>query len=255
MSDFKWRHFKGETILQCVRWYCKYGLSYREVEELMSERGIEVDHTTIFRWVQHYGPELAKRLHRYRPYLGGSWHVDETYVKVGGQWKYLYRAITKDGHTVDFLLAPTRSTAMAKRFLSKAIRKMGLTDSPQTINTDKNPSYGVALKEMKAEGRCDSTILHRQVKYLNNRLEADHGKLKRRIHPVRGFKKMKTAYATIKGFEVMRMFRKGQFSAWERFPGIKGEVYLIEKVFGLEDKEAARAYWQALYEALPENQP
>ena len=252
MSDFKWRHFKGETILQCVRWYCKYGLSYRDLEEIMRERGIEVDHTTIYRWVQHYGPELEKRLRwRYRPAISGTWHVDETYIKVGGDWKYLYRAISKDGDTIDFFLSPTRSTAMAKRFLSKAIRKMKLADSPHTINTDKNPSYGVALKEMKLAGKCDPNILHRQVKYLNNGLEADHGKLKRLIYPVRGFKTMKTAYATIKGFEVMRMFRKGQLRAWQRFPGVKGEVYLVEKVFGIEDDEASRELWHSLYEALP----
>ena len=132
---------------------------------------------------------------------------------------------------------------------------MESADSPQTINTDQWASYSVALKELKSEGKCDLSIQHRQVKYLNNRLEADHGKLKRLIHPVRGFKTLKTAYSTIKGFEVMRMFRKGQFRAWERFPGYKGEVYLIEKVFGIRNPEAEREYWQTLYEALPaENQ-
>lgn len=104
------------------------------------------------------------------------------------------------------------------------------------INTDKNPAYGAALKEMKEEGKCDANLEHRQVKYLNNRLEADHGKLKRLIKPVHGFKSMKTAYAIIKGFEVMRMFRKGQMRAWQLLPGIKGEVYLIEKQFGLDSK-------------------
>ncbi len=103
------------------------------------------------------------------------------------------------------------------------------------INTDKNPAYGAALTEMKEQGKCETDVQHRQVKYLNNRLEADHGKLKRLIHPARGFKSMKTAYPTIKGFEVMRMFRKGQMRAWQRLPGIRGEVYLIEKQFGIHN--------------------
>jgi transposase-like protein len=112
MNDFKWRHFEGE-ILQCVRWYCKHGISYRDLEEMMEERGINVDHTTIYRWVQHYAPEMEKRLRwHYRPCFGGTWHIDETYVKVKGQWKYLYRAITKDGMTIDFYLSHTRSAAM-----------------------------------------------------------------------------------------------------------------------------------------------
>ena len=124
MSDFKWRHFQGEIILQCVRWYCKYGISYRDLEEMMEERGVDVDHTTIYRWVQHYAPEMEKRLRwHYRPSYSSSWQIDETYVKVKGVWKYLYRAIDKEGRTLDFFLSHTRSTAMAKRFLGKALRK------------------------------------------------------------------------------------------------------------------------------------
>jgi transposase-like protein len=251
MSDFKWRHFQGEIILQCVRWYCKYGISYRDLEEMMEERGVDVDHTTIYRWVQHYAPEIEKRLRwYYRPSYSTSWQIDETYVKVKGEWKYLYRAIDKDGRTLDFFLSHTRSTAMAKRFLCKALRKQKSYDRPETINIDKNPAYGNALKEMKNEGKCDSDLEHRQVKYLNNRLEADHGKLKRLIKPVRGFKSMKTAYATIKGFEVMRMFRKGQMRGWQLLPGIKGEVYLIEKQFGLDTKNVYEEFWKTFNEAF-----
>jgi len=251
MSDFKWRHFQGEIILQCVRWYCKYGISYRDLEEMMEERGVDVDHTTIYRWVQHYGPEMERRLHwHYRPSHSSSWQIDETYVKVKGVWKYLYRAIDKEGRTLDFFLSHTRSTAMAKRFLGKALRKQKSYDRPDTINTDKNPAYGAALKEMKDEGRCDVDLVHRQVKYLNNRLEADHGKLKRLIKPVRGFKSMKAAYATIKGFEVMRMFRKGQMLAWQLFPGVKGEVYLVEKQFGLDSQNAYGEFWKSLMDKL-----
>lgn len=251
-EDFKWRHFQGEIILQCVRWYCKYGISYRDLEEMMKERGVDVDHTTIYRWVQHYAPEMEKRLRwRYRPALFGStWHIDETYVKVKGHWKYLYRAITKDGKTIDFYLSPTRSAAMAKRFLCKALKKMKSEGGPDVINTDKNPAYGAALSEMKAQGKCEADVQHRQVKYLNNRLEADHGKLKRLIHPARGFKSMKTAYATIKGFEVMRMFRKGQMRPWQLLPGFKGEVYLIERIFGIENHSLYQEFWKSLMAEL-----
>jgi transposase-like protein len=251
MSDFKWRHFQGEIVLQCVRWYCKYGISYRDVEEMMEERGVNVDHTMIYRWVQHYAPEIEKRLRwYYRQSYSSSWQVDETCVKVKGEWKYLYRAINKEGRTLDFFLSQTRSMAMAKRFLCKAFKKQKSYDRPDTINNDKNPAYGAALKEMKKEGKCDPDLEHRQVKYLNNRLETDHGKLKRLIHPVRGFKSMKTAYATIKGFEVMRMFRKGQMCAWQLLPGIKGEVYLVEKQFGLDSKNVYEEFWKTFNEAF-----
>jgi IS6 family transposase len=119
MSDFKWRHFRGEIILSGVRWYCKYGISYRDLEEMMLERGLDVDHTTLYRWVQHYAPEMEKRRRWYwKPSMGYSWRVDETYVKVKGEWTYLYRAIDNQGHTVDFYRSPMRNTQAAKRFLA-----------------------------------------------------------------------------------------------------------------------------------------
>ncbi|AIK95642.1 IS6 family transposase [Candidatus Odyssella acanthamoebae] len=234
MNDFKWRHYQGAIILSCVRWYCKYGISYRDLEEMMVERGIEVDHTTLYRWVQHYAPLMLKRLsYFWRPSLGLSWRVDETYVKVKGQWKYLCRAIDKHGRTIDFYLSSTRNINAAKRFLSKALRKLKDWEIPSTINTDKAGSYPVAIKELKEEGTCPQEVKHRQVKYLNNIIEADHGKLKRLIKPTLGFKSMKTAYATIKGFELMRMFKKGQLRAWYYGQGLMGEVRLIDRQFGI----------------------
>ncbi len=215
MSDFKWRYFRGEIILGCVRWYCKYGISYRELEEMMLERGFEVDHTTIYRWVQRYAPEMEKRLRYFwKPTRGLSWRADETYIKVKGQWKYLYRAVDKRGHTIDFYLSHRRSLRAAKTFLAKALNGFKDWERPATINTDKAPAYEGALKDLKLQGKCCPRLHHRQVKYLNNTVEADHGKLKRLIKPTLGFKSMKTAYATIKGFEVMRMFRKGQLNPW-----------------------------------------
>ena len=232
MNDFKWRHYRGEIILGCVRWYCKYGISYRDLEEMMLERGVEVDHTTLFRWIQHYGPELEKRLRwYYKPTLGYSWQVDETYVKVKGKWCYLYRAIDKRGNTIDFYLSRTRNAKAAKRFLGKALKSLKPWARPNTINTDKAAAYISAISELAKEGKCPPDVFHRSVKYLNNRIESDHGKLKRLIKMTLGFKSMKTAYATIKGFEVMRMFKKGQFNAWVSEESVLGEIRLINRQF------------------------
>jgi len=209
MNLFKHRHFQYDIIIWAVRWYCKYGISYRELEEMASERGVEVDHTTMYRWVQGYAPEIEARLKWYwRPRSGVSWQVDETYVKVKGKWVYLYRGIDKYGRTFDFYLSSRRNAKAAKRFLGKALRGLKEWEKPPTINTDKAPAYGDAIRQLKAEAKCPEDLEHRQVKYLNNRVEANHGKLKRLINPVRGFQSMKTAYATIKGFEVMYMFEK-----------------------------------------------
>jgi IS6 family transposase len=177
----------------------------RRPEGALGERGFEVDHTTLYRWAQRYAPELEKRSAWYRSRLSYSWRVDETYVWVKGRWKYLYRAIDKDGATLDFYLADRRNTKAAKRFLGAALKRS--RDSiPQVINTDKNPAYGEAIAELKREGTIPNRLEHRQVKYLNNRLESDHGKLKRLIRPTLSFQSMRTARASIKGFEVMRMF-------------------------------------------------
>jgi transposase-like protein len=236
MGDFKWRHFQGEVILWAVRWYCKYGISYRELEEMLEERGVEVDHTTIYRWVQHYAPELQKRLKWYtKSSFHLSWRVDETYVKVKGKWAYLYRAVDKGGDTIDFYLSATRNAKAAKRFLGKALAQRKEWEKPRVINTDKAPTYGVAIQELKKEGKLPSDTEHRQVKYLNNIVESDHGKLKRLIKPTLGFKSMKTAYATIKGFEAMRTLKKGQARPFQFQPGIKGEVRLVERCFNLGD--------------------
>ena len=127
MSDFKGRHFEGEIVLWAVRCYCRYGVSYRDLEQMMGERGVSVDHSTIYRWVQSYAPEIEKRLRwQWRGPRSTSWRIDETYVKVRGKWTYLYRAVDKHGNTIDFYLSPTRNTAAAKRFLSKTLH--GLKD-------------------------------------------------------------------------------------------------------------------------------
>ena len=165
MTDFKWRHYQGQIILGCVRWYCKYGISYRDLEEMMAERRVEVDHTTLYRWVQHYAPQMEKRLRYFwRPSLGLSWRVDETYIKIKGQWKYLYRAFDKRGHTIDFYLSSSRNIQAAKRFLGKAFRRLKDWKKPQSINTDKAPAYVAVIKELKNEGICPPELEHRQIK-------------------------------------------------------------------------------------------
>jgi transposase-like protein len=230
MSDFKGRRFPTEIILVCVRGYCEYGISYRDLEEMMAERGVVVDHTTIYRWVQRYAPLMEKRTRWYQRYTDASWRVDETYVKVAGEWAYPYRAIDKSGEIIDFMLSPRRTAKSARRFLRKALR-LRQECSPSTINTDQNEAYGKAIRALKTAGHLAADVEHRQVKYLNNRLEADHGALKRLINPVRGFKTLPTVSATIKGFEVMRMIRKGQCLMLE--PGTMGEVRFVKRLFRL----------------------
>lgn len=234
MNAFKGRHFSGEVVLWAVRWYCKYGISYRDLEQMMAERGVQVDHATIHRWVQHYAPQMEKRLRwQWRCLRSRSWRVDETYIKVRGQWAYLYRALDRFGDTIDFYLSPTRNTQAAKRFLGKALNGLKDWEKPEIINTDKAPAYGAAIAELKQAGKCPEHTRHRQVKYLNNIIESDHGKLKQLIRPVRGFKTLKSAYATIKGFEVMRALRKGQASLFNVSNDTLGEARIVERAFGI----------------------
>ncbi len=142
-------------MLWAVRWYCRYGVSCRDLEQMMGERGLSIDHSTIYRWVQKYAPEIEKRLRwQWRGPLSTNWRVDETYVKVRGQWTYVYRAVEKHGNTIDFYLSPTRNTSAAKRFLGKALSSLKDWEKPTVINTDKAPTYAAALAELKSEGKC-----------------------------------------------------------------------------------------------------
>jgi transposase-like protein len=228
MFIFKRRRFPVEIILVCVRWYCKYGITYRDLAEMMQERGVGVDASTIFRWVQRYAPELEKRVRWYQGYRSGSWRVDETYVRVGGQWKYLFRAIDKHGELIDFMLLDRRNTRAAYRFLGKALNAMR-NWPPQSITTDKLGSYPKAIRRLQREGTLSQKIKHRSSKYLNNIIEADHGGIKRVIRPTRGFQTMRTAYATIKGFEIMRMIRRRHCILCK--PNVEGEIQFVNKLF------------------------
>jgi transposase-like protein len=193
---------------------------------------------------------MEKRLRwQWRCPRSTSWRVDETYVKVRGQWAYLYRALDKHGNTIDFYLSPTRNAKAAKRFLGKALNGLKQWENPEVINTDKAPTYAIAISELKTEGKCPEETVHRQIKYLNNVVEADHGKLKQLIRPVRGFKTLKTAYATIRGFEVMRALRKGQATAFNLTRDIRGEARIVERAFGVGASALAEGL-AALNEAL-----
>jgi putative transposase len=134
IMDFKWCHFQSDIILLCTRWYLSYPLSYRNIEDMMLERGVEVDHSTINRWVLRFTPEIEKKFRKHKGPTGTSWRMDETYIKIKGQWKYLYRAVDKEGRTIDFLLTAKRDRKAAKRFFNKAIKSSGV---PEKINIDK----------------------------------------------------------------------------------------------------------------------
>ncbi len=225
---FKWRHFEGQIILLWVRWYLRYSLSYRDLEEMMAERGLGVDHTTIYRWVQEYAPELEKRCKPYLNPTNDSWRVDETYIKVKGKWLYLYRAVDSAGNTLEFMLSETRDTQAAKRFLRKALGASHTT-TPRVINVDRNPAYPRALDELKREGTLPPGCELRPVKYLNNVIEQDHRFIKRRVKPGLGFYSFHTAWRTLQGYETMHMMRKGQVPAC----GIQDQVKFVDTLFGL----------------------
>lgn len=205
---FHGRHFDRSIIILCVRWYITYKLSYRDLVEMVAERGVKVSHTTLLRWVQHYVPAFEKRWQRYARPIGTSWRVDETYIKVRGRWTYLYRAVDKQGCTVDFLLSQHRDIAAARQFFTQAIKQHG---SPEKITVDGYPATHTAISELKAEEIMPQGTTVRTSKYLNNLIEQDHRRVKQRIYPMLGFKKYGNAAITISGIELAHKIKKGQF--------------------------------------------
>ena len=203
--SFKGRHFQQDMILQSVRWYLAYSLSYRDIEELMHERGFSVDHSTINRWVLHYSPKLDAAFRRKKNRVGKRWRMDETYIKVKGQWKYYYRAVDKQGQTIDFLLTATRDKKAALRFLRKAINENG---KPSLVNIDQSGANNAGLKQVNRDNKTRIKI--RQCKYLNNIIEQDHRRIKRLTRPMLGFKNFHAAQRTLAGIEVVAMIKKGQ---------------------------------------------
>jgi len=205
---FKGRHFDQEIVVLCVRWYLSFKLSYRNLVAMMGERSIGLAHTTILRWVQHYTPEFEKRWNRYARSVGGSWRCDETYIKVKGEWVYLYRAVDKAGNTVDFYLSQKRDVNAAKDFLRSAIKNRR---TPTKITLDAYAASHRAVREMKEDGELPRRVTVRSSQYLNNLIEQDHRRVKQRIRPMLGFKRFANAAVTISGIELAEKIKKNQF--------------------------------------------
>lgn len=230
-NPFKWRHYQAEIILHCVRWYLSYPLSYRQVAEMVNERGMDVHHTTVFRWIIEYAPQIDKRCRSHLHATNDSWRVDERYIKVKGKPKYLYRAVDSNGNTLDFLLTAKRNTAAAKRFFRKTLKALH-TCSPRVITVDKNAAYPKAIDELKEKIDLPKSVKLRQKKYLNNIVEQDHRGIKRLVKPGLGFKSFNTARRTIQGYEIINMMRKGQIKNVEK-GAVKKRVEFLHPIFGV----------------------
>jgi IS6 family transposase len=230
-SPFKWRHYAPDVILLCVSWYCRYQLSYRDLEEMMSERGLSVDHTTVFRWVQRYAPEINKRMRPHLKMSGTSYRLDETYVKVGKKWKHLYRAVDSHGQTIEFMLSAKRDVSAAKRFFKKLMRA-DHRRLPFTIGTDKHASYPEAFASPVKEQVLPSDCKLRRIKYLNNVIEQAHRAIRRRWRAAQCFRSFPSAERTLEGVEALHMLRKGQVNRLDGSDSA-GQARFVQNLFGI----------------------
>ena len=223
---FKWKHFQKDIILLCIRWYLKYPLSYRMLQEMMMERGISVDPSTIMRWVHQFAPIIDVKIRKYLKKTNDSWRMDETYIKIKGKNCYLYRVVDSSGKTIDFYVSENRDKNAAKEFFKKAITKEN-NQNPRVITIDKYAATEIAIDELIYSGdlACSTTI--RKTKYLNNIIEQDHRFIKRKLKPMLGFKSLDGAIKTICGIEIMHMLRKGQI---EEIQDVLIEVEFINKI-------------------------
>jgi transposase-like protein len=202
-SAFAGFRFPSDVIVLAVRWYLRFGLSYRDVEELLTERGVEVDHVTVYRWVLRFTPLLAETARPCRHAVGDRWFVDETYVKVAGQWRYVYRAIDQFGQVVDVFVSARRDASAARRFFDQAVGTTKVT--PAEVVTDRAATYPMVLEELLP------AAWHRTDRYANNRLECDHGRLKERLRPMRGLKQDRSARVIIAGHGFVQNLRRGHY--------------------------------------------
>ncbi len=228
---FKWKHFSHEIILWAVRWYCQFALSYRDLVLMMEERGLSASHTTLMRWVHQYAPEIEKRVKRHLKVTNDSWKVDETYIKIKGQWRYLYRAVDSKGDTLDWMLSETRDQEAAAKFFRKVLDNEHCFQ-PRVVNADKNAAYPPAFETCKQTKIFSEDVTLRQTKYLNNRVEQDHRFVKRRIAYCQWLQSFETAKATIAGYEAMHMIRKGQVKK-PGYQSASSQVQFIEELFGI----------------------
>jgi transposase-like protein len=201
-SAFAGFRFPPEIIVLALRWYLRYGLSYRDVEELLAERGIQVDHVTIYRWVQRFTPLIADAARPCRHSVGDCWFVDETYVKVAGRWRYVYRAIDQYGQIIDVCVSARRDAGAAERFFRRALAAHG---APTEIVTDRAPALRAAIDELMP------AAFHNTEQYANNRIECDHGRLKARLRPMRGLKRDRSALVIVRGHALMQNVRRGHY--------------------------------------------
>ena len=229
-NPFKGRQFPGEVIILCVRWYL-HPLAYEHVAELLAERGVEVDPSCIWRWVQVYAPELNRRCRPHLKPTNKSYRTDETYIKVKGEDKYLYRAVDSTGQTIEFLLTAKRDAAGAKRFFRRAL-SAAANPVPRVINVDKDSAYPAAVEALKAEGVLPRRVQLRQCKYLNNVVEQDHRTVKKRVWLAKGYGSFATAWRTMQGIEAVNMIRKGRVR-WLAKGDAVGQAHFIAELFGI----------------------
>jgi putative transposase len=219
MLSFKGRHFPKAIILMAVRWYVAYALSYRDIEELLNERGVKIDHATVQRWVVEYSPELMEQARKVMKSSANSWRMDETYIKVKGEWVYLYRAVDKFGNTIDFMLSKKRDKPAATRFFTQAIGHAGI---PKKVAIDKSGANMAGISAINDQltglGNFAMLITVYQSKYLNNIVEQDHRFIKKITRPMLGFKSFASAEATLAGIELHHIIRKGQLDLEEATP-------------------------------------
>ncbi|MCW2310882.1 IS6 family transposase [Rhodoferax antarcticus] len=213
MLNTKGMRFPIDLILVCIRWYAAYPLSYRHLEEMMEERGVEVDHSTINRWTIRFLPLLEKVFRKHKRPVGVSWRMDENYILAKGGWKYLYRAVDKAGKTIDFLLTAKRDKKAAMRFFERAMQANGI---PAKVTMDKSGANKSAIDQIIEDK--DIAVEVRQIKYLNNIVEQDHRAVKRNTRTMLGFKSFRSAANVLAGIELMHMILKGQMA----MPGCEG---------------------------------
>jgi transposase-like protein len=227
---FRKRQFEPIIIVTCVRWYCRFSLSLRDLKELMAERGSAVDHTSIWRWVQRYGPEVHRRLRGNVKPKSSTWHIDETFVRIAGRWLYLFRAVDGHGQTVDFYLSQTRDREAAKRFLKKALANRD-NRPPCVFARDGLRSYP-AIRELQCEGLVRQSCRHRTRPYANNRIESDHRSVKRRLRAMQGPRGAPTARRLLQGIEAVHMIRKGQVLGITR-NNLLGQAWVFGALLGI----------------------
>jgi transposase-like protein len=229
-NPFKWRHYQGDIILWCVRWYLRYPISFAHMADMAAERGLRVTASCIWRWVQVFGPEIDKRCRRNLKRTNRSWRLDETYINIKGRDRFLYRAVDSTGQSIDFLLTDRRDAAAAKRFFRRALQNDN--SMPRVINVDKNPAYPRAVADLKADGVIGPRCRLRQCKYLNNVVEQDHRNVKRRTGLARGYGSLPTAWRILRGIEAIEMVRKGR-ARWIAKGDVVGQVKFINSLFGI----------------------